>query len=185
MGVAVTGPSHLRVVPGEGDPPPPGRPTLAEAFRAYAPYVAAVAIRLLGRTEEVDDVVQDVFLRAHRGLDQLREPGAIKGWLATVAVRVARGRLHARRVKAFLRLDADYDYSHIPHAGLSPEERTMAAEVFARLDKLPVAERLAWTLRHIQGEQLETVATMTGTSLATVKRRIAAAAHKLEKVDHV
>jgi RNA polymerase sigma-70 factor, ECF subfamily len=48
-------------------------------FRRYSAYVAAVALRLLGRDDEVDDVVQEVFLAALRGLRQLREEGAVKG----------------------------------------------------------------------------------------------------------
>jgi hypothetical protein len=107
-------------------------------------------------------LVPDVFPRAHRGLAKLREPAALKAWLATVTVRVAHRRLRARRLRAVLSLSSDYDYSNLPHADLSPEERTMASEVFEALDKLPVAERLAWSLRHIQGEQLETVARLTG-----------------------
>jgi RNA polymerase sigma-70 factor (ECF subfamily) len=158
---------------------PPAQPTLAEVFRRYASYVAAIGLRLLGRPDEVDDLVQDVFLRAHRGLERLREPGALKGWLATVTVRVAQRRLRSRRLRAFLPLAPDHDYSNLPQSGLSPEELTAASEIYALLDKLPTAERLAWSLRHIEGEKLETVADLTGTSLATVKRRIAAASRKL------
>jgi RNA polymerase sigma-70 factor (ECF subfamily) len=43
------------------------------------------------------------------------------------------------------------------------------------LDELPAKERIAWVLRHLEGEQLEDVARIVGCSLATVKRRIAAA----------
>jgi DNA-directed RNA polymerase specialized sigma24 family protein len=63
------------------------------AFRAYSPYVARVAIRLLGRTQDIEDVVQDVFLDAVSGLGKLRDPDAIRGWLATITVRVASRRL--------------------------------------------------------------------------------------------
>jgi DNA-directed RNA polymerase specialized sigma24 family protein len=46
---------------------------LEALFRQYAPYVARIGHRLLGRGDEVDDLVQDVFLAAHRGLTRLRE----------------------------------------------------------------------------------------------------------------
>jgi RNA polymerase sigma-70 factor (ECF subfamily) len=49
------------------------------------------------------------------------------------------------------------------------------------LDRLPVNERLAWSLRHIEGEQLESVAVLCGCSLATAKRRIAAAQQAVER----
>ena len=56
--------------PDEALPQPPL--ALDAAFRVYAPYVAAIAFKLLGRDHEVDDVVQDVFLAGHRGLASLR-----------------------------------------------------------------------------------------------------------------
>jgi RNA polymerase sigma-70 factor (ECF subfamily) len=49
------------------------------------------------------------------------------------------------------------------------------------LDELPAAERLAWTLRHVEGERLEQVARQCGCSLATAKRRIAAAQDAIEQ----
>src|SRR5512137_1921710 len=91
---------HLAMVPAavERLPPPAAPLDLEQAFTLYSRYVAGLALRLLGRQDEVDDVVQDVFLAAFRGLTKLREPQAIKGWLATVTVRVARRRLRMRRL---------------------------------------------------------------------------------------
>lgn len=147
------------------------------AYRRYARYVAAVALRLLGRDAEVDDVVQEVFLTALRKLDGLRDPEAIRGWLATVAVRVAGRKLRRRKLWAFLGRDAESDaaYEGIAATGATPEDRALLARVYKVLDGLPVAERIAWTLRHVEGEQLEQVALLCGCSLATAKRRIAAA----------
>ena len=62
-----------------------GEAEVAELFRRYAPYVATIGLRLLGRDDELDDLVQDVFIEAHRGLHSLRTPDAIKGWLARAA----------------------------------------------------------------------------------------------------
>ena len=64
--------------------------------------VARIASRILGRdNEEVDDLVQDVFAEAATGLARLRDTsaGSLKGWLATVTVRVATRRLRARRLR--------------------------------------------------------------------------------------
>src|SRR5687768_9978829 len=74
-------------------------------FRDLSRYVAGIALRVLGRPDEVDDVVQDVFIAAERGLAKLEQPEAIKGWLATVTVRVARRRLRRRRFWKMVGLD--------------------------------------------------------------------------------
>jgi len=151
-------------------------PTALEGlFRAYSSYVAAIALRLLGRDDDVDDVVQDVFLSAWKGAANLRDPGAIKGWLATVTVRTARRRLKMRRVKMFLRLDDDPDYGNVAAPGASPEEKALLSRVYVVLDGLPVDQRLAWTLRYVEREQLDDVARLCDCSLATAKRKIAAA----------
>lgn len=148
---------------------------LEQFFRRYAPYVARIGHRLLGRDDEVDDLIQDVFLAAHRGIRQIRDPDAVKGWLATVAVRQCRRRLRARRLRALLHLDAADDYYEVADRGASPEHRAMIAGVYRVLDRLPVDQRLAWTLRYVEGERLERVAELCGCSLATAKRRIKAA----------
>ena len=103
-------PPPLRLVDSDEQVPAAAH-TLDSAFRAYSRYVAAIGFRLLGRSDEVEDLVQDVFVRASRGLGALREPGALKGWLATVTVRVAQRRLRSRRLLHVLRLEGEYDYS--------------------------------------------------------------------------
>ena len=154
-------------------------------FRRFAPYVAKIGYRLLGRQEEVDDLVQDVFLDAHRGLRRLREAEAVKGWLATVAVRKAKRRLRARKLRALLRLDDAPDYVQIADDGASPEDRALLAGIYRVLDGLSVDERLAWTLRYVEGEKLERVAELCHCSLATAKRRIKSAHAAIrEEVGH-
>jgi RNA polymerase sigma-70 factor (ECF subfamily) len=150
-------------------------------FRRYSPYVAAVALRLLGRDEELDDAVQEVFVAALRGLKTLRDPGAVKGWLASVTVRVAQRRLGWRRWRARFGWDTAFDYERVAAEQASPEARAELARVYRCLDELDPKARIAWTLRYVEGERLERVAELTDCSLATVKRRIAAAARALEE----
>lgn len=166
-------------------PEPPEVPLalldLDALFRRYSSYVAAVAHRLLGRDEEVDDTIQEVFLIAVRSLRTVRDPGAIRGWLARITVRTARQRLRKRRVRAFLGLDAPAAYEHVSDSGASGEDRALLARVYRVLDALPANQRIAWSLRYIEGEPLESVATLSGCSLATAKRRIAAASRVIEE----
>jgi RNA polymerase sigma-70 factor, ECF subfamily len=150
-------------------------------FRRYSPYVAAVAHRLLGRDAEVDDTVQEVFLVAVRGLSSIRDPLAVKSWLARIAVRVSRRKLQVRRFRSYLGMEGPAAYDAIADDRASPEQRALLQRVYRVLDGLPADQRIAWTLRHIEGEQLEAVAALCGCSLATAKRRISAAAQTLEE----
>jgi RNA polymerase sigma-70 factor, ECF subfamily len=156
---------------------------LEEVVRRYSGYVATVALRLLGRHDEVDDVVQEVFLIALKGLEQLRDDGALRGWLATVTVRTARRRLRQRRWSRFVGFDDAPDYAETLVApGATAEELSTLARVYRLLDTLPVDERVAWALRHIHGDGLEAVAEACGCSLATVKRRIHAAQCAIDRL---
>jgi RNA polymerase sigma-70 factor (ECF subfamily) len=154
---------------------------LDSLFRRYAPYVAAIAHRLLGREEDVDDTIQEVFVAAVRGVHAVRDPAAIRGWLARVTVRVARQRLRRRRARVFLGLDEPVVYDSVIDKSASAEQRALVSRVYKILDGIPANERIAWSLRHIEGEPLESVASLAGCSLATAKRRIAAAAARLEE----
>ena len=155
--------------------------SLGDIYRRYGRYVAAVILRLDGRTAELEDLMQDVFLEAARGIAGLREPGAVKGWLATIAIRAVRARLRVRRARRFLGLDAGAGYENLIDPAASPHDRALIATVFRLLDEMPVEDRLAFSLHHIQGETLETVAALCGCSRATANRRIARALGRLER----
>ncbi len=153
--------------------------TAGDLFRAHSGFVAQLAYRLLGSDSDIDDVVQEVFLGAVRGLDSIRDPRTVKGWLATLTVRHAGRRLRKRKVAQFFGLGAE-GLDEAPNRGATPEQQALAKQLWRALDALPVNERLAWTLRHVEGEQLDGVAQLCGCSLATAKRRIAAAQATLD-----
>ena len=161
-----------------GDAPPAD---VEEAFVRYGRYVAYIGTRILGRPADVDDLVQDVFLEAQRRLHTVRDPDAIKSWLATIAVRKARRMLKRRKMRRFFGLDDGSDYTQVVDETCRPDQRVHIADLYRMLDELPVDQRLAWTLRHLEGESLQRVADLCDCSLATAKRRIAAAHAMLEE----
>ncbi len=155
-----------------------------DLYSRYARHVAAIGFRLLGRDSELDDLVQEVFIEALKSMHSVRDPSAIKGWLSVIAVRVARRKLHMRRMRSWFFGDKESDQRVIDELvskGASTEQRALLGAVFRVLDTVPVAERLAWTLRMIEGEPLEEVARLCDCSLATAKRRVAAAQERIEK----
>jgi RNA polymerase sigma-70 factor (ECF subfamily) len=156
-------------------------PTLDEVYRRYCRYVAAVILRLDGRCADVDDLVQDVFVEAARGIQGLREPAAIKGWLATVAVRTVRRRLRVRRIWHFLGLDRDAGLATLVDPAASPVDRLLLRAVYRVLDEMPIEDRLAFSLHHIEGETMEAVARLCGCSYASAKRRVARAQRLVEE----
>jgi RNA polymerase sigma-70 factor (ECF subfamily) len=149
---------------------------LRQGFRDYWRYAARVAIRILGRDDdEVDDILQEVFLEALSGLRRLQDPGALKAWIATVTVRKVSRRLRWRRLmRRFVSLD-DVPVGALGPSRLGTETSALIASVYARLDRLPVSHRVAWTLHFLEQETYDDIARICGCSARTVKRRVAEA----------
>lgn len=149
-----------------------------ELYQKYVGYVMGLAVRLLGRKSEAEDVVQDTFVIALEQMDKLRDPSAVRGWLAQVAVSQARRRFRRRKLLIRLGMDRgeeDAPLDSLARESITPEETAELSLLNRVLSDLPEAERFAWMLRHVEGEELEACARACACSLATVKRRIAAA----------
>jgi RNA polymerase sigma-70 factor (ECF subfamily) len=155
--------------------------SLDDVYRRYCRYVAAIVLRLDGRSNEVDDLVQDVFVEAARGIGRLRQPGAIKGWLATIAVRTVKRHLRLRRLRRFLGFDGDVGGLDLIDPSASPLDRLLLRSVYRVLEDLPVNDRIAFSLHCIEGEKMEDVASLCGCSFATAKRRVARAQRVIEE----
>ena len=153
-----------------------------ELFTRYAPYVAQVAYRILGSRIDVEDVVQEVFIDAERGLNTLRESGAVKGWLATITIRHAKRLIKKQRLRRWFGWDCGTDFDAVADAGASPEQRATVAAVYRLLDTFSADERIAWTLKYVQGEKVSHIAQICGCSRATAHRRIAAVQSAMTEV---
>ena len=155
--------------------------SIEDLYKRFAPYVAAIASRILGRESEVEDVVQDVFIAALRGLKKRDQLLQAKSWFATVTVRSSMRKLRVRALWNLFDLAEPPQYERLSDASAGPEERRMIAEVYRALDGVSAKERVAWVLRYVQGESLEETALLCECSLATAKRRIAAAHAMVKK----
>ena len=150
------------------------------AFRDNADYAHAVALRILGRTEDVEDLLQDLFIAAQRDLREFDHPAALRRWFLVATVRLARRRLRRQRLFSFFG-DHDRVLESAIAPGADPEQYALLSSIYRVLDRMPTANRLAWTLRHIEELPLDEVASLCGCSLATAKRRIAAAHARIEE----
>ena len=162
------GASSSRFEPAEVD----GPLDFDSLFRRYAPYVGAIAIRILGCDEDVDDVVQDVFIQVHRGIGKVRDPSAVKAWLGCVAVRRAHRQLKRNWWRRLFCQREPADYASLVDPGASPEQRAEVMSAYRLLDTLPARTRIVWVLRQVQGETLERIAELCDCSLSTVQRRL-------------
>jgi RNA polymerase sigma-70 factor, ECF subfamily len=154
---------------------PSARTALVERFESHVERMVTGA---LGLDPDLQDIIQEVFLRVLERVHQLKDPAALSSWITSLAVFTARGHIRRRRRWRWIRFAAPQDLPEVAAGGLSPESMATMRALYRVLDSLSPGERLAFTLRFMSELELTEVATACGVSLATVKRRLArAAAH--------
>jgi RNA polymerase sigma-70 factor (ECF subfamily) len=173
---------HLRLV-GEAASAEPEEESLefSAVFRRYGRYVASIGARILGAEDELDDLVQEVFLEAYRGLAGVREPRAVRGWLARICVRRATRRLKRRRLRSWFSLDKVDDARLAAPTGSNPEHGAQVRAAYKILECMAAEERAVWVLRHLEEESLDDIAAICACSKSTVQRRLRTAQARFEK----
>jgi RNA polymerase sigma-70 factor (ECF subfamily) len=154
-------------------------------FRRHAGRVNALALRLIGRDADVDDLVQESFQEAFKCLGRLDRPEAFAGWLRAIVVNQAGKLVRRRRLLArfglgrgSLAIDVDSLISPAAPPDVSAELR----RIYAAVERLPASLRIPLVLRRVEGLPLAEVAEATGLSLATVKRRVAEAERRFSNL---
>jgi RNA polymerase sigma-70 factor (ECF subfamily) len=154
-------------------------------YRRHAKPTAGLIARLLGRREDVEDVLHDAFVTALTKIGDLREPSAFRPWLTMIAVTNVRRVLRRRRLMRALGLWPSSDsvsLEQLASRDVSPHVRAELAVVDGILARLPTDQRIAWMLRHVEGHRRQDVAELCGCSLATIKRRLSAAERVMSAV---
>ncbi|MBK8253499.1 MAG: sigma-70 family RNA polymerase sigma factor [Polyangiaceae bacterium] len=154
-------------------------------YRRHAAFALHLATRIEGSSRDVEDIVHDAFLRAFERINDLSDRNAFKSWLGSIVVHAVRSRMRRHRLMNLLgigRKSEPVDLDALTSPEASPHTRAQIAQIYALLRTLPADDRISWTLRCVEGHDLDSVAKLTRCSLATVKRRISRAQQFLD--DH-
>src|SRR5262245_55607822 len=134
------------------------REAFGRLYHLYGRMVHGVLLTRVPR-DEVDDLVQEVFLKAMRQLTSLREPEAFGGWLATMARNLASD--SHRRARTTVELGDDI---------MAPDPGVAEAEAVLRLIRiLPEAYREPLVLRLVEGMTGPEIAERTGLTPGSVR----------------
>jgi RNA polymerase sigma-70 factor (ECF subfamily) len=160
----------------------------SEAFESiilrYERRVVSLATKLLGKTEDAQDAAQEVFLRVYKYLHRLDLQKPIEPWLMRVTVNVSRdiGRKRQLRLNAFPESDSLDAAPAV--AERNPFEEVAAEQqrrlLWKALNSLPEKERIAVTLRDIEGLSTSEVAEILESSESTVRSQISRARVRLK-----
>ena len=154
-----------------------------ELFRRHRSRVHACLFRVLGTNRDMDDLLQEAFLQVFQSLRGWRAEASLATWVDRVSVRVAYRYLsqRGRRVQT----DVLDDDEAGPALDVGPGPRRQMARdgvkrLYAVLDELSAASRLAFTLHEIDGRTLPETAALVGSTVTATKLRVWRARKKIE-----
>lgn len=164
-----------------------------EMVSRYWDRIYSMVNQLLRNPEDAEEVTQDAFIRAHRGLANFRGESAFSTWLYQIATNLARNRYWywwRRKRDKSVSLDAPVSAGNettlaeiIPAETETPDDITVTREFVARIgssmERLGAKHREILILRNIKNQSYEEIAEILGISVGTVKSRIARARESL------
>jgi RNA polymerase sigma-70 factor, ECF subfamily len=156
------------------------RPAAAKvAWERFSPMVRRMIRRSLGPQHDVEDSVQDVFLCLFERVCTLREPQALKAFVIGITLRTLRYAIRRAQARRWIGLSrtAELPDSRVTHADNSSQRALI--QFYQVLDRLRERDRIAFTLRFIEGMDAAEVAEAMGVSLPTARR---AFTHAWERV---
>lgn len=164
-----------------------------EMVSRYWDRIYAMVNQLLRNSQDAEEVTQDAFIRAHRGLVNFRGESAFSTWLYQIATNLARNRYWywwRRKRDKSVSLDAPFGADNdltladvIPAEVETPDDITVTQEFVDRIglgmQRLSVKHREILVLRNVKNMSYEEIAAVLGISIGTVKSRIARARESL------
>jgi RNA polymerase sigma-70 factor, ECF subfamily len=142
------------------------RAAFGQLYEHYARMVHAVLLAKVP-VADVDDLVQDVFIRALRRLSTLRENASFGAWLAAIARNAAHD-YHRRSLPAEPLPDIAWD-EEIPRATSSRNEDDSSAEILEAVMSLSETYRETLILRLVEGMTGPEIAARTGMTNGSVR----------------
>jgi RNA polymerase sigma-70 factor, ECF subfamily len=151
-----------------------------ELYHRFRRQVAGNLYRVLGDRTDLEDLVQEVFVIAFRGLDKFRGDARLSTWLYRICVNVALGRIRTRRrrpnaigVNDLDSASADPSLTERPETPEKSLERQRDRErVYAALELLAPKKRMVLYLHEIEGLDLKEIAYLVDSNPVTVRTRL-------------
>ena len=158
-----------------------------ELFRRHRNRVHASLFRVLGSNQDMDDLLQEAFLQVFQSLRGWRAEASLATWIDRVAVRCAYRHLSQRQRRVTTApLDEDGDAAPSSLAASPGARRQLARDgvvrLYAVLDQLSPAARLAFTLHELDGRSLAETAELVGSTVTATKLRVWRARKRIEAV---
>ena len=141
----------------------------------HSDFVFNVALRMMGKPEDAEDVAQDAFLSAFRAFGRFRRDSKVTTWLYRITVNAALMRLRKEK-KARTLTQTGLDDLEIPDWSEAPDWHASNSELGDRLRKgvemLPPDLKAAVVLRDVEGLSNSEAAEVLGVRVPALKSRL-------------
>ena len=155
----------------------------AALMRAYHTYVYAIIIGIVKNSHDAEEVVQDTFLSAYRGLTQLEDSAKFKSWLAEIARNRARNWLRKQRGET-VSID-EVSEEILQTTQDSPDERLIQQEqrelIRRIMETLPQKDREIARAFYLEGASYNELTSTHGLSDKAISFRLSRAKRQLSK----
>jgi len=143
-------------------------------YRAHSGRLYSVACRVLGNPTDAEDMLQEIFLAAHRKLETFRGESALGTWLYRLAMNLCLDHLRSRATRSGQLTDAlDDEYGLDDTGSRHLAERTVAKMDLERaMAQLPEGCRTAFVLHDVEGLEHREVAEILGIAEGTSKSQV-------------
>lgn len=157
-----------------------------ELVTRYQKTVYRIILRMVKSPDDADDLTQDTFVRAYRGLKTFKEEFDFHPWLYRIAVNQAINFLNKRKRQAAVDLDevpeTEVKQGPEPESPIqSASRQELLAHLEEALEQLPEEQRTVFLLRVQEGLSYEEIAQVMETPKGTVMSRLARARMALRK----
>ncbi|MCL2854690.1 MAG: sigma-70 family RNA polymerase sigma factor [Defluviitaleaceae bacterium] len=159
-----------------------------EILTAYEKFIYNFARRLMGNTEDAEDITQEVAIKIYRNLHNCRGEGLLRAWIARITHNACMDALRRKKGKYQDSLEMAEELSGLELVDdtESPEETLVRKELGQYLEgalmQLPPSYRALITLRDMDGYSYEEVAEILSLPIGTVKSRLFRGRAKLKSI---
>jgi RNA polymerase sigma-70 factor (ECF subfamily) len=143
--------------------------------RRWERKIQGAVYRMLRSEEEAQDVCQEAFLKAFRGLGTFRGQARFSSWLYQIALNLCRDRMRRKKGKTWVSLD---EIGETAQAARGPsvlelvETGDLSRRVVAAMSALPEEQREVIVLKEYEGRTFPEIAEILDVPVSTVKTRL-------------
>lgn len=158
--------------------------------KEYEKQVFHLCLRMVGNTEDAEDLAQEAFFKAWKGLKFYKFESSFSTWLYRLTTNVCIDHLRKQKRKTAISLtmeeEEDGQELELPDCDPLPEEQVLKKEAAQQLQramgKLEEDARLILTLRVVEDLSYEQIAQIMDLKIGTVKSRLARARERLKNI---